>query len=88
MAANSMRKRSFVKDGQSANGSVLLGYARVSKSAKKNSCAFSTPAAKDDINSSVVRFMSSLRFVLGSTCNFAMALSRTVHHIPVMSRRG
>ena len=31
-----MRKRSFVKDGQSANGSVLLGYARVSKGDEQN----------------------------------------------------
>ena len=36
MAANSMRKRSFVKDGQSASGSVLLGYARVSKGDEQN----------------------------------------------------
>ena len=31
MAASSIRKRSFVKDAQSANGGALLGYARVSK---------------------------------------------------------
>jgi hypothetical protein len=36
MAASSMRKRSFVKDGKSANGSVLLGYARVSKGDEQN----------------------------------------------------
>jgi hypothetical protein len=36
MAANSMRKRSFVKDGQSANGGALLGYARVSKGDEQN----------------------------------------------------
>jgi hypothetical protein len=36
MAANSMRKRSFVKDDPSANGSVLLGYARVSKGDEQN----------------------------------------------------
>jgi DNA invertase Pin-like site-specific DNA recombinase len=30
VAASSIRKRSFVKDAQSANGGVLLGYARVS----------------------------------------------------------
>ena len=31
-----MLKRSFVKDGTSANGSVLLGYARVSKGDEQN----------------------------------------------------
>jgi len=31
VAASSIRKRSFVKDAQSANGGALLGYARVSK---------------------------------------------------------
>jgi DNA invertase Pin-like site-specific DNA recombinase len=31
VAASSIRKRSFVKDSQSANGGALLGYARVSK---------------------------------------------------------
>jgi DNA invertase Pin-like site-specific DNA recombinase len=36
MAASSIRKRSFVKDSQSANGSVLLGYARVSKGDEQN----------------------------------------------------
>jgi DNA invertase Pin-like site-specific DNA recombinase len=36
MATSSMRKRSFVKDGKSANGSVLLGYARVSKGDEQN----------------------------------------------------
>lgn len=36
MAANSMRKHSFVKDTQSANGGALLGYARVSKGDEQN----------------------------------------------------
>src|SRR5215831_215591 len=36
MAARSMRKRSFVKDGKSANHGVLLGYARVSKGDEQN----------------------------------------------------
>ena len=35
MAASSMRKR-FVKDDKPANGSVLLGYARVSKGDEQN----------------------------------------------------
>src|ERR1700760_3086718 len=36
MAASSMRKHSFVKDGKSASGGVLLGYARVSKGDEQN----------------------------------------------------
>jgi DNA invertase Pin-like site-specific DNA recombinase len=36
MAASSMRKRSFVKDAQSTNGGVRLGYARVSKGDEQN----------------------------------------------------
>ena len=36
MAASSMRKRLFVKDGESANESVRLGYARVSKGDEQN----------------------------------------------------
>ena len=36
MAANSMRKRSFVKDAQPANSGALLGYARVSKGDEQN----------------------------------------------------
>ena len=36
MATRSMRKRSFVKDAQSANGGALLGYARVSKGDEQN----------------------------------------------------
>jgi len=36
VAASSIRKRSFVKDGQSANGGALLGYARVSKGDEQN----------------------------------------------------
>ena len=36
MAGSSMRKHSFVKDGKSANGGVLLGYARVSKGDEQN----------------------------------------------------
>src|SRR4051812_36736829 len=36
MAATSMGKRSFVKDGESANESVRLGYARVSKGDEQN----------------------------------------------------
>jgi DNA invertase Pin-like site-specific DNA recombinase len=36
MAANSMRKRSFVKDSPSTNGGALLGYARVSKGDEQN----------------------------------------------------
>ena len=36
MAASSMRKHSFVKDAQSVNGGVLLGYARVSKGDEQN----------------------------------------------------
>jgi len=36
MATSSIRKRSFVKDGKSASGGVLLGYARVSKGDEQN----------------------------------------------------
>src|SRR5271163_3930958 len=36
MAASSVRKRSFVKDGKPADGSMLLGYARVSKGDEQN----------------------------------------------------
>ena len=36
MATSSIRKRSFVKDDKPANGSVLLGYARVSKGDEQN----------------------------------------------------
>jgi DNA invertase Pin-like site-specific DNA recombinase len=36
MAANSMRKRTFVKDAQFANRNVLFGYARVSKGDEQN----------------------------------------------------
>jgi DNA invertase Pin-like site-specific DNA recombinase len=36
MAASSIRKRSFVKDGKSANSGALLGYARVSKGDEQN----------------------------------------------------
>jgi DNA invertase Pin-like site-specific DNA recombinase len=36
VAASSTRKRSFVKDAQSANGGALLGYARVSKGDEQN----------------------------------------------------
>src|SRR6516162_1808292 len=36
MATSFIRKRSFVKDGKSASGGVLLGYARVSKGDEQN----------------------------------------------------
>src|SRR5256714_15108822 len=36
MTASSVRKRSFVKDGKSASGGALLGYARVSKGDEQN----------------------------------------------------
>jgi hypothetical protein len=45
MAANSMRKRSFVKDSKSPSGGVLLGYARVSKGDEQSNAVQARPSA-------------------------------------------